>query len=106
VKRTADRLAVTVGGDDIERRARRVPWGIEIQVWQRTNTITVPETALSGLPASSLLDPLSTVGGTLADAVPPSEFDEDTLDMPPDEDTLDMPPYPGFSDQGKEEDQR
>ena len=96
MKRLADRLAVTVGGDDTERRARRVPWGIEIQVWRRTNTITIPETALTGVPASSLLDPLSTVGGTLSDTVPPSEFDEDTLDMPQ---------YSGVSDHGKSEDQ-
>lgn len=96
MKRIAERLAMTVAGDDIERRARRVPWGIEIQVWKRTDTITVPETALSGLPASSLLDPLSTVGGTLAETVPPSDFDEDTLDIPPE---------PGLSDPGESEDQ-
>jgi hypothetical protein len=37
-----------------ERRARRLPWGIEIQIWRLVETKILPETA-ANLPISALL---------------------------------------------------
>ena len=37
-----------------ERRARRLPWGIEIQIWRLVETKILPETA-GNLPLSTLL---------------------------------------------------
>jgi hypothetical protein len=64
--------------EGVERRTRRVPWGVQIEVWERTNTITVPESAAGAMPVSSLLDPLP---GEAAGSSPASELDDDTIDV-------------------------
>ena len=71
-------VAVTQSSEDVERRTRRVPWGVQIEVWQRTNTITIPESAAGAMVVSSLLEPLPTE----PPASPAAEFDDETLDTP------------------------
>ena len=36
--------AVVIRNDDFERRARVLPWGIEVQVWRLVETLTLPGT--------------------------------------------------------------
>lgn len=79
-------VAVAHQSEGVERRTRRVPWGIQIEVWERTNTITVPESAAGAMPVSSLLDPLP---GQAAGSLPASELDEDTIDLGPDDEPID-----------------
>jgi len=70
-------VAVIKPSENVERLIRRVPWGLEIQIWQLTNTITIPESAAGAIGVSSLLDPLP------LDRDPrPGMFDDDTIDLP------------------------
>ncbi len=45
--------AVVSRNDGFERRARVLPWGIEIQVWRLVETLTLPTTA-GALPIAAL----------------------------------------------------
>lgn len=41
-------MTTVVGrSDEIERRAHVYPWGIQIEVWRKVNTLTYPNTARS-----------------------------------------------------------
>jgi len=41
-------MTTVVGrGQDVERRAHVYPWGIQIEVWRKVNTLTYPNTARS-----------------------------------------------------------
>ncbi|HEY0870413.1 MAG TPA: hypothetical protein VGD55_08440 [Acidothermaceae bacterium] len=41
-------MTTVVGrSQDIERRAHVYPWGIQIEVWRKVNTLTYPNTARS-----------------------------------------------------------
>jgi hypothetical protein len=78
--------AVTTG-QNVEHRARRVAWGVEIEVWHRVNTITLPQIACDALAVSALLDPstsLTPAAALPATALPPSSEDI-TLETPLDE---------------------
>ena len=46
-------VAVVIRNDDFERRARVLPWGIEVQVWRLVETLTLPGTAAT-LPINAL----------------------------------------------------
>ena len=64
--------------ENVERLIRRVPWGLEIQIWQLTNTITIPESAAGAIGVSSLLDPVPPD----RDPRPVTKFDDDdTIDL-------------------------
>jgi len=68
--------AVVSRNDGFERRARVLPWGIEVQVWRLVETLTLPPTAAT-LPINSLF-PEPSVG-----AIPASTIeDEKTLENP------------------------
>jgi hypothetical protein len=45
--------AVVTRNDGVERRARVLPWGIEVQVWRLVETLTLPGTAAT-LPIKAL----------------------------------------------------
>lgn len=45
--------AIVARSDAFERRARVLPWGIEIQVWRLVETLTLPPTAAT-LPITTL----------------------------------------------------
>lgn len=62
--------AVVSRNDGFERRARVMPWGIEIEVWRRVDTITIPGSAAT-LPINALFpDPD-------AGAIPTHRTDDD-----------------------------
>ena len=64
----------------VERRARRLPWGIEVQTWRLIETRTLP-TESARLPLSLLFDEDSDRG-----AVPCAPNDlADTLELPAEE---------------------
>jgi hypothetical protein len=66
--------AIVTRDDGLERRARLLPWGIEVQVWRLVETLTFPSTA-AGLPLDSLF-PLEPSG-----AIPCHRSDdEETLE--------------------------
>jgi hypothetical protein len=66
-----------------ERRARRQPWGIEIELWRLVDTRTYPNEA-ERLPLSYIF-----AEDTRSNAHPASpRHDEDTLDNQGDESTL------------------
>jgi len=68
--------AVVSRNDGFERRARVLPWGIEVQVWRLVETLTLPPTAAT-LPINSLF-PEPSPG-----VIPASTIeDEKTLENP------------------------
>jgi hypothetical protein len=71
--------AITYASDaDTERRARRLPWGIEIQTWRLVETQTYPN-SVENLTLSTLLKDAEQ--GATPDA--PSSGDDDvTLENP------------------------
>jgi len=75
-------VAVVQPSDNLERRTRRVPWGLEIEIWQLTNTITIPESAVGAMAASLLLAPLP---NEPTPRVPPPFDDDTTIDTPVDD---------------------
>ena len=66
--------AVLLAADGVERRARLLPWGIEIQVWRLVETVTCPAAA-GALSLGSLLSNDSPLG-----VGPRIEGDEETLE--------------------------
>jgi len=74
--------AVVSRNDGFERRARVLPWGIEVQVWRLVETLTLPPTAAT-LPINSLFPEPS------AGPIPASTIeDEKTLENPVDDAAL------------------
>jgi hypothetical protein len=70
----------------VERRARRLPWGIEVQTWRLVETRTLP-TESARLPLSLLFDEDAERG-----AVPCAPNDlADTLELPAEEITRENP---------------
>ncbi len=68
--------AVVSRDDGFERRARVLPWGIEVQVWRLVETLTLPSTAAT-LPINSLFPEPG------AGAIPSSTIDDErTLENP------------------------
>ncbi len=67
-------MTTVVGrGQDVERRAHVYPWGIQIEVWRKVNTLTYPNTARS-LPLDLFLtDPRSVQEAAPADDDPTLE---------------------------------
>jgi hypothetical protein len=64
----------------VERRARRLPWGIEVQTWRLVETRTLP-TESARLPLSLLFEEEADRG-----AVPCTQNDQaDTLESPAEE---------------------
>lgn len=57
--------AVVKRDDGVERRARFLPWGIQVEVWRLVETLTLPTTAAS-LPIRTLFPDDS--GGALPSA--------------------------------------
>ena len=78
---------------NVERRARRLPWGIEVQTWRLVETRTLP-TESARLPLSLLFEDDADRG-----AVPCAPNDQaDTLESPTEEITQEnVPPdYAGY----------
>ena len=75
--------AVVTCNDGFERRARVMPWGIEVQVWRLVDTVTIPGTAAT-LPLNALF-PDSDMGGAVPSA---QNDDEKTLENLIDEPTI------------------
>lgn len=62
---------------NVDRRVRRLPWGIEVQTWRLVDTRTLPNES-SRLPISALFDGDDELG-----SVPASQNDAaDTLETP------------------------
>lgn len=73
--------AVVSRDDGFERRARVLPWGIQVEVWRLVETLTLPTTAAT-LPINSLFSEPET------GAVPTRTIDDEkTLENPVVEET-------------------
>jgi hypothetical protein len=80
--------ASNVARKTIERRARSLPWGIQVEIWEHVDTRTYPKDA-ARLPISCLFDEDDDSG-----ALPAAEADdEDTLEMPSLEETTRETPF-------------
>ena len=81
--------AVVTRNDGFERRARVMPWGIEVQVWRLVDTITLPGTAAT-LPLNALF-PDPDIGGAIPAAHNGDEKTlENLIDGPTAEDCVDL----------------
>lgn len=59
-----------------ERRLRRVPWGVEVQIWRLVETQTYPDTA-ANLSLNEFLGPEATAAAATAPG-----FEEDQMHLP------------------------
>ena len=81
--------AVVTRNDGCERRARVMPWGIEVQIWRLVDTITLPGTAAT-LPLNALF-PDPDIGGAIPSAHTDDEKTlENLIDGPTAEDCVDL----------------
>jgi hypothetical protein len=80
--------AVVTRNDGFERRAREMPWGIEVQVWRLVETITIPASAAT-LPLNSLF-PDPEVGAIPAPRTDDDRTLENVVDGPTAEDSVEL----------------
>jgi hypothetical protein len=81
--------AVVTCNDGFERRARVMPWGIEVQVWRLVDTVTIPGTAAT-LPLNALF-PDSDIAGAVPSARNDNEKTlENLIDDPTTEDCVEL----------------
>jgi hypothetical protein len=80
--------AVVTRNDGFERRARVMPWGIEVQLWRLVETITIPASAAT-LPINSLF-PDPEVGAVPAPRTDDDETLENVVDDPTVEDSVEL----------------
>lgn len=80
--------AVVTRNDGFERRARVMPWGIEVQVWRLVETITIPASAAT-LPINSLF-PDPDVGAIPSPRTDDDKTLENVVDGPTAEDSVEL----------------